>query len=195
MSFIPRSLAVGLRSSLNTPMSKQLRPQDLQPKKPHSSITCTLRGADVPPGSSLPSTHRHPPRAEAYQGVAWQRFESIPSSMFFTLLNLCKERPPRWGKHTGDPRPVQGRGTGGLRQEGEGLEECAESVAQRKTTRRRSAQPHLNVWQVPGKGVVTKRGGSWHVGAELARRAISEALWQPAKASPVVGRMCVYPSK
>lgn len=31
--------------------------------------------------------------AAAYQGVAWQRFESIPSSMFFTLLNLCKEHP------------------------------------------------------------------------------------------------------
>lgn len=31
--------------------------------------------------------------AAAYQGQPWQRFESIPASMFFTLLNLCKEHP------------------------------------------------------------------------------------------------------
>lgn len=31
--------------------------------------------------------------AAEYKGEAWQRFESIPSSMFFTLLNLCKEHP------------------------------------------------------------------------------------------------------
>ena len=31
--------------------------------------------------------------AAEYDGVKWQRFESIPSSMFFTLLNLCKEHP------------------------------------------------------------------------------------------------------
>lgn len=28
-----------------------------------------------------------------YEGIKWQRFESLPSSMFFTLLNLCKEHP------------------------------------------------------------------------------------------------------
>lgn len=31
--------------------------------------------------------------AAVYDGQKWQRFESIPSSMFFVLLNLCKENP------------------------------------------------------------------------------------------------------
>jgi len=31
--------------------------------------------------------------AATYQGEPWQRFESLPSSMFFALLNLCKEHP------------------------------------------------------------------------------------------------------